>query len=190
MTVLGFLFIASVWALKIVILNHIDLFDAAVFGAMFVVYILHAAREAHEVPELIGPPMVIGALPVRKRRIVTVALFFARRRDRTVSSTGSTPSTDESVSSVDRPPGFFGMSPYDCGIYDGHNPACSMRGAGASLPLAISRDDLGWKFGSRHPGHCQFVYADGSVRSLSSHIDPVTLGLLAQRNDGQPIPDY
>src|SRR5205807_1327146 len=69
------LFIASVWALKIVILNHIDLFDAAVFGAMFVVYILHAAREAHEEPELIGPPMVIGALSVWARRAVTVALF-------------------------------------------------------------------------------------------------------------------
>jgi cation:H+ antiporter len=74
-TDLGFLFLATAWALKIVILNHIDLFDAAVFFAMFIVYILHAAREAHEEPELVGPPQAIGALPVRTRRTVTVVLF-------------------------------------------------------------------------------------------------------------------
>jgi len=64
-TDLGFLFIATVWAMKIVILNHIDLFDTAVFGAMFVMYILHAAQEEHEEPELVGPPLAIASLPVR-----------------------------------------------------------------------------------------------------------------------------
>ena len=75
-TDLGFLFIATVWAMKIVILNHIDLFDTAVFGAMFVVYIFHAAREEHEEPELVGPPLALAALPTRSRRIVTVLLFL------------------------------------------------------------------------------------------------------------------
>jgi cation:H+ antiporter len=42
---------------------------------MFVLYILHAAKEEHEEPELIGPPLVIGALAVRVRRVVTVVLF-------------------------------------------------------------------------------------------------------------------
>ena len=32
--------------------------------------------------------------------------------------------------------------------------------------------------------------ADGSVRLIVNSIDPVLLGLLAQRDDGQPIPDY
>jgi len=74
-TDLGFLFLATAWALKIVILNHIDLFDSAVFGLLFVLYILHAAREEQEEPELIGPPLVIGSLPVRARRTFTVLLF-------------------------------------------------------------------------------------------------------------------
>jgi prepilin-type N-terminal cleavage/methylation domain-containing protein len=88
------------------------------------------------------------------------------------------------------PPNAFGTFPLDCGLYDGHNPACNTRSAGPSFPLAISRDDPGWKFGSYHPGICQFVFCDGSVHALSNTIDPVTLGLLAQRNDGQVIPPY
>jgi prepilin-type processing-associated H-X9-DG protein len=88
------------------------------------------------------------------------------------------------------PRGLDGMHPWDCGIYDGHNPVCNTRAAGPSFPLARDRDDMGWKFGSHHPGLCQFVFCDGSVRSLFNSIDPVTLGLLAQRNDNQPIPEY
>ena len=36
------------------------------------------------------------------------------------------------------------------------------------------------------------VFGDGSVHALSTMIDPLTLGLLAQRNDGRVIPilDY
>ena len=51
-------------------------------------------------------------------------------------------------------------------------------------------DDPGWKFGSRHVGVTQFVFCDGSVHLLSNSINPVTLGLLAQINDGQVIPNY
>ena len=74
-TDLGFLFLATVWAMKIVILNHIDLIDSVVFGAMFVFYIMHAAKEEQEEPELVGPPLAIAALPVRSRRVLTVAIF-------------------------------------------------------------------------------------------------------------------
>jgi prepilin-type processing-associated H-X9-DG protein len=80
--------------------------------------------------------------------------------------------------------------PYDCGIYDGHNPACTTRAAGPGFPLAASYDDPSWVFGSRHPGQCQFVFSDGSVRLLNTGIEPLVLGLLAQRNDGQVLPDY
>jgi hypothetical protein len=45
-------------------------------------------------------------------------------------------------------------------------------------------------FGSYHPGICQFVMGDGSVRSLSVNLAPEILRLLVVRNDGQPIPDY
>lgn len=87
------------------------------------------------------------------------------------------------------PPGGAGKYPYDCGLYDGHMPACSQRSAGPLFPLAASGGDPGWKFGGPHPGLCNFAFCDGTVRSLSSTIDPNVLGLLAQRNDGQPIPD-
>jgi prepilin-type N-terminal cleavage/methylation domain-containing protein len=88
------------------------------------------------------------------------------------------------------PPSTFGLYPWDCNIYDGHNPPCNTRAAGPSFPLAVMRNDLGWKFGSCHPGVCQFVLCDGSLCILSVTIDPVTLGLLAQRNDSQAIPGY
>jgi prepilin-type N-terminal cleavage/methylation domain-containing protein/prepilin-type processing-associated H-X9-DG protein len=42
-------------------------------------------------------------------------------------------------------------------------------------------------FGSRHPGVCQFVMCDGSVRPVQNSTDIVTLGLLANRSDGQVI---
>jgi prepilin-type N-terminal cleavage/methylation domain-containing protein/prepilin-type processing-associated H-X9-DG protein len=45
-------------------------------------------------------------------------------------------------------------------------------------------------FGSPHPGVCQFVFCDGSVKAVPVTINVNTLQLLAVRNDGQPIPDY
>jgi prepilin-type N-terminal cleavage/methylation domain-containing protein len=88
------------------------------------------------------------------------------------------------------PLGQFGNYPWDCSIFDGHNPVCSTRAAGPGFPLAVDLRDPGWKFGSYHPTLCQFAYCDGSVRAVINTIDPVILGLLAQRNDGQVIPDY
>jgi prepilin-type N-terminal cleavage/methylation domain-containing protein/prepilin-type processing-associated H-X9-DG protein len=45
-------------------------------------------------------------------------------------------------------------------------------------------------FGSWHPGLCQFVFCDGSVKGLQANIDINTLQLLCERNDGQVIPEY
>lgn len=45
-------------------------------------------------------------------------------------------------------------------------------------------------FGSRHTKFCQFVMCDGSVRGLNSNTDLTILGRLAQRNDGQTIPNF
>jgi prepilin-type processing-associated H-X9-DG protein len=88
------------------------------------------------------------------------------------------------------PPDQLGQYPWDCSIYDGHNPVCSTRGAGPGFPLATNRYDAYWKFGSYHPSVCQFAFADGSVHALTVSISPVTLGLLAHRSDGQVIPNY
>ncbi len=46
------------------------------------------------------------------------------------------------------------------------------------------------KFGSWHPGICQFVFADGHVVALANSTDIPTLQILAVRNDGLVAPDY
>ena len=43
------------------------------------------------------------------------------------------------------------------------------------------------KFGSYHPGVCQFVFCDGSVRAIRNSIDTANLRRLAVRNDGEVI---
>jgi prepilin-type N-terminal cleavage/methylation domain-containing protein/prepilin-type processing-associated H-X9-DG protein len=43
------------------------------------------------------------------------------------------------------------------------------------------------RFGSWHPGVCQFVFCDGSVRAVKNTVDNTTLGRLAERADGQVI---
>ena len=46
------------------------------------------------------------------------------------------------------------------------------------------------RFGSHHPGVCQFVFGDGSVRALSTNINITTLSYLADRADGQVLGNY
>jgi hypothetical protein len=88
------------------------------------------------------------------------------------------------------PKGYEENYPWDCGLLDGHNPSCNTRSAGPDFPLSDSIRGTEWTFGSRHPGICQFAFGDGSVRAVFNATNPVTLGLLASRNDGQPIPDF
>lgn len=45
-------------------------------------------------------------------------------------------------------------------------------------------------FGSYHPGLCNFVFADGSVRAISNGTDANILSLLGRRDDGQVIPAF
>ena len=86
------------------------------------------------------------------------------------------------------PRGSYGAYPWDCSIYDGHNPTCNVRAGGPDFALAQMPTDPGWKFGSNHPGICQFAFCDGSVQQVVNTINPVVLGLLVQRNDGQVVP--
>jgi prepilin-type N-terminal cleavage/methylation domain-containing protein/prepilin-type processing-associated H-X9-DG protein len=83
-----------------------------------------------------------------------------------------------------------GLGTWDSHFFDAAFPAWSTRCGGAGFPIAIHFKDPKWKFGSYHPGFCQFVFADGSVHNLSNRIDEVVLGLLASRNDGQKVPSY
>ncbi|MBI3406820.1 MAG: DUF1559 domain-containing protein [Planctomycetes bacterium] len=88
------------------------------------------------------------------------------------------------------PKGYYGDWPWDCSIYDGHNYVCNARGAGPGYPLADSWWSQDLVFGSMHPHLVQFMFGDGSVKWLFTSINPVTLGLLSHRADGQVIPPY
>jgi hypothetical protein len=67
---------------------------------------------------------------------------------------------------------------------------CSTRSGGSGYPIAQNLDDTRWLFGSYHPGICQFVFGDGRVQAVRNDLDPLTLGVLTQRNDAQPVPAY
>jgi type II secretory pathway pseudopilin PulG len=84
----------------------------------------------------------------------------------------------------------FGYGVLDCSLYNGDYWMCSSRSVGPNYRLAQSPTDKVIGFGGYHPGICQFVLGDGSVRSISIGTDPNTLALLANIADGQPIPDY
>ena len=79
----------------------------------------------------------------------------------------------------------------DSSVYNGDHPWVASRAAGPSNLLARSPDEaFHSQFGSYHPGVCQFVFGDGSVRALGVGTSGTTLSLLARRADGQPIPDF
>ena len=76
----------------------------------------------------------------------------------------------------------------DGSVYDGDYELHYMRAGGPTHPIARSADEpLNANFGSWHPGVCQFVFCDGSVRSLSVEIGTELYGRLNARNDGQVV---
>jgi prepilin-type N-terminal cleavage/methylation domain-containing protein len=82
-------------------------------------------------------------------------------------------------------------NPGDGCIYNGVYPWVISRVAGPLNPLAQSVDEAPQNnFGGPHPGVCQFVLGDGSVRAVPVTINGNVLGLLASRNDGQVISDF
>ncbi len=75
----------------------------------------------------------------------------------------------------------------DGAAYNGDH-GTAFRGAGPGLTLARNpTDTFTNRFGSYHPGICQFLFGDGSVRSIDNDIDANTLGYLANRDDGQAV---
>jgi prepilin-type N-terminal cleavage/methylation domain-containing protein len=97
------------------------------------------------------------------------------------------------------PFGMFGHPKVGDGpLYSGAWTCFAGRLAGIEDPLAQSPTDLTpstgvqdgiWarKFGSYHPGICQFAFCDGSVRAIRNNIDTANLRRLAVRNDGETI---
>jgi len=72
---LGFLFLATSWALVIVVRQSATVLDTVLMVGLFAGYVWHTSKEAQQEPHLIGPPLAIAALGVRRRRVVTVVMF-------------------------------------------------------------------------------------------------------------------
>jgi prepilin-type N-terminal cleavage/methylation domain-containing protein len=79
----------------------------------------------------------------------------------------------------------FGHAP-DSSIFNGDHGS-SFKQAGVNALLARGPTSDAGQFGSYHPGVCQFVMGDGSVKAIRVSIDGTTLGQLANRHDGQTI---
>ncbi len=86
-----------------------------------------------------------------------------------------------------RPDDFGRADRGDGSAYDGARPASFARVGGPGHGLARgpwAPFDLRVPiFGSYHPGVCQFLMADGSVRAIANGIDPRVLGRLVVRDD-------
>lgn len=70
----------------------------------------------------------------------------------------------------------------DSSLYNGARPASCTRVAGPGHPLAADEGDpFDLNFGSAHPGICQFLFADGSVRAFANNISVTVLAAMARR---------
>lgn len=88
--------------------------------------------------------------------------------------------------------GFFGEgSRGDTALYNADRPDPTLRVASPTRLLARSpTEGYNRQFGSAHTGIVQFVFLDGAVRPIQTATSGTILGLLANRADGQPIPDF
>ncbi len=84
----------------------------------------------------------------------------------------------------------YRYAPDDRSIFNGDHVG-PMRWAGIGRPLAKGpRDPVNYRFGSYHPGVCQFVFGDGSVHAIRVSIDTTTLNRLADRHDGEVVSGF
>jgi cation:H+ antiporter len=72
----GYLLLATLWAFTIPIRGQLWWPDLVVLGTLFVAYVIRAAKEEVEEPDLIGAAAAIGALPRRARRVTVAVLFL------------------------------------------------------------------------------------------------------------------
>lgn len=85
----------------------------------------------------------------------------------------------------------FGIAQEDGAIYNGDHPASFSRCGGPGYPLARGETDAYRdNFGSYHESICNFVLADGSVRSINVYMATDILGRLTSRNDSEVVEEY
>ena len=71
----GYLALATLYSFVIPLKGTLTLFDTAILLALFVAYMVAAARTHNEEPEIDGPAGAIAALGTSGRRVVVLALF-------------------------------------------------------------------------------------------------------------------
>jgi cation:H+ antiporter len=71
-----YLGLATLYSFFIPLKGRLDLFDAVIFIAIFVLYMRKAAQAAHVEPELEGPPETIAGWGTVARRAITVGFFL------------------------------------------------------------------------------------------------------------------
>lgn len=84
-------------------------------------------------------------------------------------------------------PETLNTTPFNGPIYNGEDLAAFTRIGGPGIPIRSGSQSptnsiLG--FGSWHPEACNFVFSDGSTKSVDNSIDTMTLGQICHRRDG------
>ena len=82
------------------------------------------------------------------------------------------------------PPDGLGQAEFgDASLYNGQHPASFSRVAGPGFGVAPAVDaPFNRNFGGPHPGVCQFLMADGGVRSFAVTVEDTVLGRMATRS--------
>lgn len=75
-TEIFYMLCATVYAFTIPLKRSLNVFDALILVAIFVVYIIRTARAEVKEPELVGPAAMIGSSRPILRRLLTILLFI------------------------------------------------------------------------------------------------------------------
>src|SRR5262249_49474270 len=76
-------------------------------------------------------------------------------------------------------------------IYSAGESQTYFRRAGPTWLLANDPTvAVNYQFGGWHPGICQFIFADGHVQVVKNSTPGPVLALLANRADGQVVPEF
>jgi prepilin-type processing-associated H-X9-DG protein len=85
----------------------------------------------------------------------------------------------------------FGNVNGDKTIWNGDSVDVFSRAGGPGLGIVGNLNSTtNQRFGSYHPGVCNFLFGDGCVRSFSVSLPEATLAMLIVRNDGKTPPMY
>ena len=85
------------------------------------------------------------------------------------------------------PNGQLNLIPFNGPIFNGQELDSHARIGGPGVPILTSSDEAFglFGFGSVHPGVTNFVLADGSTTAINNQLDPIILGQMCHREDGE-----